>query len=108
VDLVLLDILMPGMSGYDILDALRADGLLQKVPVIALSAKVSREAIVKGMELGASDYVGKPFHRAELLCRIRVHLSLKKQRDQLAARARASGDKAPILEAVHALPGPEN
>jgi signal transduction histidine kinase len=83
VDLVLLDIMMPGMSGYEVLETMRAEGLLQHVPVMVLSAKTSREAVVKGLELGATDYLGKPFHRDELLCRIRNLLELKKKQDQL-------------------------
>ncbi|MBI4601392.1 MAG: response regulator [Planctomycetes bacterium] len=98
VDLVLLDIMMPGMSGYDVLQAMRKERILDRVPVIVLSAKASREAVVKGLELGASDYLGKPFHRAELLCRLRVHLELKRQRDQLQAEVAAKTNALQLAE----------
>jgi signal transduction histidine kinase len=98
VDLVLLDIMMPGMSGYEVLQTMAKENLLEKVPVIVLSAKASREAVVKGLELGASDYLGKPFHRAELLCRIRIHLHIKRQRDQLNAEVSAKTNALQIAE----------
>ncbi|HVR73861.1 MAG TPA: ATP-binding protein, partial [Planctomycetota bacterium] len=81
--LVLLDIMMPGMSGYDVLEVMKKDETLAHVSVIVLSARASREAVIKGLELGAADYLSKPFHRKELLCRLRVHLELKKQQDRL-------------------------
>ena len=98
VDLVLLDIMMPGMSGYHVLDEMRREGLLERVPVIMLSAKTSKDAVVKGLELGASDYIGKPFHRAELLCRVRAHLEIKRQRDQLRLEVTAKADALEIAE----------
>ncbi len=98
VDLVLLDIMMPGMSGYDVLQTMRKEGLLDRVPVIVLSAKASREAVVKGLEQGASDYLGKPFHRAELLCRVRAHLQIKKQRDQLEMEVAAKTNALAVAE----------
>ncbi len=98
VDLVLLDIMMPGMSGYDVLQSMRSEGLLEKVPVIVLSAKAAKEAVVKGLEQGASDYLGKPFHRAELLCRVRVHLQIKKQRDQLRSEVAAKTNALEVAE----------
>jgi signal transduction histidine kinase len=98
VDLVLLDIMMPDMSGYDVLQIMKEERLLDKIPVIVLSAKASREAVVKGLQLGASDYLGKPFHRAELLCRIRIHLQLKRQRDQLEAEVAAKTNALQVAE----------
>ncbi|HZN59436.1 MAG TPA: hybrid sensor histidine kinase/response regulator, partial [Planctomycetota bacterium] len=88
----------PGMSGYHVLDEMRREGLLERVPVIMLSAKTSKDAVVKGLELGASDYVGKPFHRAELLCRVRAHLEIKRQRDQLRLEVTAKADALEIAE----------
>ncbi len=98
VDIVLLDIMMPGMSGYDVLLTMQQEGLLERVPVIVLSAKASRDAVVKGLEHGASDYLGKPFHRAELLCRVRVHLQLKRQRDQLQSEVAAKTNALEVAE----------
>ena len=66
--------------------------------MIILSAKTSKDAVVKGLDLGASDYLGKPFHRAELLCRIRAHLSLKNQRDLLEKEVAAKTDALLVAE----------
>ena len=71
VDLVLLDVMLPGASGFDLLRALRAKGT---VPVIMLSARNEEADRVLGLELGADDYVAKPFGRPELLARIRAVL----------------------------------
>lgn len=68
-DCVLLDIMLPGGSGFDILEYIRR--LNRKVNVIIISAKDSIDDKVKGLELGADDYLAKPFHLAELVARIR-------------------------------------
>jgi two-component system sensor histidine kinase ChiS len=98
VDLVLLDIMMPGMSGYDTIEIMRRERILERVPVIILSAKTAREAVVRGLEMGASDYLAKPFHRAEILCRIRNLLQIKKQRDQLQAEVQAKTNALQLAE----------
>jgi DNA-binding response OmpR family regulator len=90
VDAVLLDIMMPGMSGYDVLETMRHEGLLDTIPVIVVSAKTSRDAVLKGLELGAADVLGKPFHREELLQRLRNRLQQKRARDQSRAAAATS------------------
>ncbi len=71
-DLILLDIMMPEMSGWDVLRALRQKGL--DVPVIMLSARGEEVDRVLGLELGADDYVTKPFSLRELLARVRAVL----------------------------------
>ena len=70
-DLVLLDIMMPGPDGYDTLDSIRQ---YSNVPVIMITAKRETEALQKALDLGADDYVQKPFRPAELLARIKVKL----------------------------------
>ena len=70
-DLVLLDIMLPGEDGLTILKKIRASGKLQNIPVIMMTAKTSEFDIVKGLDLGADDYVTKPFGIMELLSRIR-------------------------------------
>jgi two-component system response regulator RegX3 len=71
-DLVVLDIMLPGLSGFDVCDAIRrAD---KDLAVIMLTARVSDDDIVKGLELGADDYVAKPFSIAQLLLRIKAVL----------------------------------
>ena len=66
-DLVLSDVMMPVMDGHQLLEALRADPLTTALPFIFLSARTERTDRRKGMNLGADDYIGKPFSRDELL-----------------------------------------
>lgn len=75
-DLVLLDLMLPGLPGLDVLRRIRADE--KQVPVILLTAKNSVEDKVAGLDLGANDYVTKPFQMEELLARIRANLRMKK------------------------------
>jgi two-component system KDP operon response regulator KdpE len=70
-DLILLDIMMPGMDGFEVLRRLRESSA---VPVIVLTAKDDEEDRIRGLELGADDYIGKPFSQRELVSRIRAVL----------------------------------
>lgn len=81
-DCVLLDIMLPGGSGFDILEYVRSSD--KKVNVIIISAKDSIDDKVRGLELGADDYLAKPFHMAELVARMR----------SVARRSRNDGDFA--------------
>ncbi|HEY6277517.1 MAG TPA: response regulator [Streptosporangiaceae bacterium] len=74
-DLVLLDIMMPGMSGLEVLEHWRADGATEKLPVIMLTAKAQENDVERGFELGADDYVIKPFSPRELARRVSAVLS---------------------------------
>ena len=76
-DLILLDIMMPGKDGYAVCAELKADPALAEIPVIFLSALQQTADKVKGLELGAVDYVAKPFDRAEVLARINTQLRLR-------------------------------
>jgi two-component system, OmpR family, copper resistance phosphate regulon response regulator CusR len=71
-DLVILDIMLPGMNGWQVLQSLRSHG--RQMPVLFLTARDQVEDRVKGLELGADDYLVKPFSFAELLARVRVIL----------------------------------
>ena len=82
-DLILLDINMPGLSGFEVCSRIRENDKLKKVPVIFLSAETERESILKGFELGAQDYITKPFDSRELLVRVKTHLSLKDSLEEL-------------------------
>ncbi|MCH8837441.1 MAG: response regulator [Candidatus Marinimicrobia bacterium] len=73
-DLILLDIMMPGMDGFEVCRQLKGDPDTKGIPVLFLSAKVETEDMVKGFQLGAVDYVTKPFNTEELLARVRTHL----------------------------------
>jgi DNA-binding response OmpR family regulator len=66
-DIIVCDIMMPGMDGYQVLEVLAEHDETQRIPFIFLSAKTERRDIRKGMELGADDYITKPFEEAELI-----------------------------------------
>lgn len=70
-DVVLLDLLLPYISGYQLIVEMRDNPLWQYVPIVVLSGKVLEEDIVKALNLGANDYVTKPFRPEELLARLR-------------------------------------
>lgn len=78
-DLILLDIMMPGMDGLETCKKLKKLPHLNTVPVIFLTAVASTIQLVKGFELGAVDYILKPYNATELLTRIKTHLKLKEQ-----------------------------
>jgi two-component system sensor histidine kinase/response regulator len=82
-DLILLDMMMPGVNGLDLCRRLQSRMQWADIPVIFLSAAGEVNIITAALEAGAVDYVTKPFHRAELLSRIRTHLALKSARNQL-------------------------
>ncbi len=81
-DLVLLDIMMPRMNGYEVLEYLKADPILRRIPVIVVSALDDIESIVKCIELGAEDYLTKPFNKVLLKARINNCLEKKWLYDQ--------------------------
>jgi len=83
-DLVLLDVDMPGLDGFEVCRRLREHPLTMHIPVIFLTAAAATEKKVCGLELGASDYITKPFETAELLARIRAVLRVKWRMDFLA------------------------
>ncbi len=78
-DLILLDIMMPGMDGYEVCRRLRAGVNTRDIPVIFLTAKTAKEDIVKGFEAGGQDYVTKPFDPNELMERVKTQLKLRHQ-----------------------------
>ncbi|WP_017719325.1 adenylate/guanylate cyclase domain-containing protein [Kamptonema formosum] len=81
-DLVLLDIMMPRMNGYQVLEHLKADPALRYIPVIMISAVDDLDSVVKCIELGAEDYLTKPFNPVLLKARINACLEKKRLRDQ--------------------------
>ena len=80
-DLILLDIAMPEMDGYEVCTILKSKQKTKDIPVIFLTAKVETEDIIQGFEVGAVDYVTKPFNRAKLIARIQTHLKIVHQRE---------------------------
>lgn len=76
-DLILLDVMMPGISGFDMLPLIRQLHDMTELPVIMATAKDQSEDVVEGLRLGANDYVTKPIDHPVLLARIQLHLKLK-------------------------------
>ena len=73
-DLVLLDVEMPGMNGFEVCKMLKANHLTADIPVIFLTGKTEKQAEVEGLQLGAVDYVTKPINSAELMAKMRTYL----------------------------------
>lgn len=84
--LILLDIMMPGMDGYQVCKELKQKDETKDIPVIFLTAKTETDNIVKGFELGAVDYITKPFNKEELLVRVKNHVELQRSREELKAK----------------------
>ena len=80
-DLILLDIMMPNMNGHEVCEELKRDPTTANIPIIFVSAKDQEEDILKGLSLGAVDYVTKPFKIKEIIARINVHLKISKARN---------------------------
>ncbi len=76
-DLILLDIMMPEMDGFEVATILKSNNLTKDIPIIFLTAKADISDTTKGFEIGANDYVTKPFQSQELLARVHTHLKLK-------------------------------
>jgi diguanylate cyclase (GGDEF)-like protein len=86
-DLILLDVMMPEMDGFEVCRRLKADPLVADVPIIFTTARGEQEAEVRGLEAGAIDYVTKPISPVILQARVRNHIDLKRMRDELAELA---------------------
>ena len=85
-DLVLLDLMLPGMDGLSICRQMKADGSLRDIPIIIASAKGEESDVVIGLEMGADDYLAKPFSPRELLARIKAVLRRGAPRDVIRDR----------------------
>lgn len=101
-DLVLLDVMMPELNGYEVLERLRADERLRHVPVIMISAVDQVESVVRCIELGAEDYLPKPFDPVLLRARVQACLEKKRLRDQEVRYLRAVARVTSAAAAVEA------
>ncbi len=98
IDLVLLDVLMPQMSGYEVLQRLTADEELRAIPVVMISALDEMDSVVRCIELGAQDYLPKPFDPVLLRARIGACLEKKRLRDREAIHLKELGEWNQKLE----------
>jgi PAS domain S-box-containing protein len=98
-DLVLTDVMMPGLSGFGLLAELKGDPRTRRIPVVMLSARAGEEAKVEGLDAGADDYLTKPFSAKELVARVASQLSLgasHRERDLLLQRERSARREAEL------------
>lgn len=82
-DLILLDIMMPGVNGFEVCQKLKENPATREIPVIFLTARVDVDSISQGFHIGGVDYITKPFHANELLARVKTHLELYQARQLL-------------------------
>jgi len=99
-DLILLDIMMPGMDGYEVCSRLKADPATNEIPVIFLTGQTSAEDETRGFEVGAVDYVHKPFSPAVVKARVRSHILLREARAQLAAQLLALNNELEMARQI--------
>ncbi len=103
-DLILLDIMMPQMDGFEVCRRIRSNLDNREIPIIFLTAKNDTDSIVKGFELGAVDYLTKPFNGAELQVRVKTHLDLhRSKREIIATNKRLTEEIAERIKAEKAL-----
>jgi sigma-B regulation protein RsbU (phosphoserine phosphatase) len=88
-DLVLLDVIMPGLSGYEVCERLRDDPATAGIPVVFVTSLTEAGDEARGLALGAVDYITKPFNATLVKARVRNHLELKRYRDDLEATVEA-------------------
>ncbi len=93
-DIILLDLIMPGMDGYQVCQELKGEGSTKEIPVIMLTSKAEPADKVRGLEMGALDYVTKPFDEGELVARVNTQLKLKELREALQEKNRQLQDLA--------------
>jgi diguanylate cyclase (GGDEF)-like protein len=77
IDLILLDIMMPNLDGYEVCAILKKNPKTTHIPVIFITSKVDEASIARGYEMGAVDYITKPYKKLELLAKIKTHLNIK-------------------------------
>lgn len=106
LDLILLDIMMPEMNGYEVCEKLKQQEATKEIPVIFLTALDEAVDIAKGFEVGGIDYITKPFNQLELLARVETHIKLKKKEIALS-ETNATKDKF-LSIITHDLKNPFN
>ena len=87
-DLILLDIMMPEMDGFEVCSIIKSNTELKDIPIIFITGKAEQEDIVNGLKLGAVDYITKPFNTPELLTRVKTHVELKRSKDNIQKYAK--------------------
>ena len=109
-DLILSDVMMPRLNGFELLKALRSNERTRQLPIILLSARAGAESAVEGLDTGADDYLIKPFSTPELLARVRAHLDLAQRRRELETELeqrvqKRTAEVARLTRVLHMLSG---
>lgn len=99
-DIILLDIMMDGMDGYEVCRQIKASERTEDIPIIFLTAITEIESKARGFELGAVDYITKPFEILEIKARVRTHLSLKVAKHELSEKNKVLKEKTVALQAA--------
>ena len=107
-DLILLDIMMPGMDGYEVCKRLKADENTKKIPIIFLTAMTEEQDEARGLALGAVDYVTKPFSPGLVKSRVQNQLELKLNRDDLEAAHKHTRESIEYASLIQRAVLPEN
>jgi sigma-B regulation protein RsbU (phosphoserine phosphatase) len=96
-DLILLDIMMPGMDGFEVCSLIKKNPVISEIPIILITAITDSESIVKGFETGAIDYITKPFIKSELLIRVKTQIEIKKSRDEITRNLKEIESKKKLI-----------
>lgn len=105
-NLILLDVMMPDMNGFDVCNTLVNDDRTKHIPIILVTAKAAAEDIKAGLESGAFDYIKKPFNRVELMARVQSALKLSEANQQLLEIEKQTTFIATIVTANHKIKQP--
>jgi putative two-component system response regulator len=100
-DLVLLDVMMPGMNGFEVCQHLRSDPLHAEVPILMVTALDDRESRLQGIKVGADDFISKPFYGEELRARVNTILRLNRYRTLVEGRALLETAHVELRQAYH-------
>jgi putative two-component system response regulator len=98
-DLILLDVMMPGMDGFEVCERLRADSLLAEVPIVMVTALDDHDSRLQGIEAGADDFLSKPINKLELRARVKNITQLNRYRQLLEERANLQQAHAELAQA---------
>jgi two-component system sensor histidine kinase/response regulator len=105
-DLIILDVMMPKLDGYEVCKILKFDENTRYIPVLMLTAKSDVESKVKGLDIGADDYLPKPFDYKELSARVRSLLSIKAAHEKLVAEEKTGALEQMMDQVAHEIRNP--
>jgi CheY-like chemotaxis protein len=99
-DLILLDVMMPRMNGYEVCRSLKANPQTRDIPVIFLTGQIQDADETQGFEVGAVDYIHKPFSVAVVKARVRTHIMLREAREQLSRQLMAINNELEMAREI--------